>query len=239
MLRLIMSEYDVVKGLRVVRERVRAASQKRAPELQKVQPRLVAVSKTKPKDLILTAYEHGQRNFGENYVQELVDKGHDTEIIDKCSEIKWHFIGHLQRNKVSKVVSVPGLYLVETVDTDKLATALDVAWTKQKGQGARLKVMAQINTSGEDEKNGCALEEATQLVKHILDKCPSLELIGLMTIGKFGHDLSQGPNPDFICLKKVQGEVCQALGIGIDNLELSMGMSDDFEHAIVTNDLEE
>lgn len=48
------------------------------------------------------------------------------------------------------------------------------------------------------EKNGCALQEATQLVKHILDKCPSLELIGLMTIGKFGHDLSQGPNPDFI-----------------------------------------
>jgi hypothetical protein len=72
------------------------------------------------------------------------------QIIEKCSEIKWHFIGHLQRNKVSKVVSVPGLYLVETVDTVKLATALDSAWTKQKGQGTKLRVMAQINTSGED-----------------------------------------------------------------------------------------
>lgn len=72
------------------------------------------------------------------------------QIIEKCSEIKWHFIGHLQRNKVNKVVSVPGLYLVETVDTDTLATALDAAWTKQRGQGAKLKVMAQINTSEED-----------------------------------------------------------------------------------------
>lgn len=232
MRRVIMSEIDVGNSLRIVRERMLAACQKRSPELQSVQPRLVAVSKTKPKALILAAYEHGQRHFGENYVHELVEKGHDTEIVEKCSEIKWHFIGHLQRNKVNKALSVPGLCMVETVDTDKLATALDAAWAKLKGQGAKLKVMAQINTSGEDEKNGCTPEDAIHLVKHILEKCPNLELVGLMTIGKFGHDLSQGPNPDFICLKKVRDEVCQALGISCDKLELSMGMSDDFEHAI-------
>jgi len=227
-----MSEIDVVKGLRSVRERIQAASKNRGPELQEVQPRLVAVSKTKPKELIIKAYEHGQRNFGENYVQELVEKGQDAEIIEKCSDIKWHFIGRLQRNKLSRVLSIPGLYLVETVDSDKLATALDTAWVKQKGQSTKLKVMAQINTSGEEEKNGCTPEEAIPLVQHIVDKCPNLELIGLMTIGKFGYDLSKGPNPDFICLKNVRDEVCQALGIGSSRLELSMGMSDDFEHAI-------
>lgn len=71
------------------------------------------------------------------------------QIIEKCTDVKWHFIGHLQRNKMNKVVSVPGLYLVETVDSDKIATALDTAWVKQKGQSTKLKVMAQINTSGE------------------------------------------------------------------------------------------
>lgn len=72
------------------------------------------------------------------------------QIIEKCSDIKWHFIGRLQRNKLSRVLSIPGLYLVETVDSDKLATALDTAWVKQKGQSTKLKVMAQINTSGEE-----------------------------------------------------------------------------------------
>ncbi|PSN50545.1 Proline synthase co-transcribed bacterial protein [Blattella germanica] len=231
MLRTIMSEVDVVKGLRCVLERVQVASQKRSLELQKVQPRLVAVSKTKPKENIIAAYEAGQRHFGENYVQELVDKGHDAEILQKCSDIKWHFIGHLQRNKVNKIVAIPGIYLVETVDSDKLASALDSAWAKQ-GQTRKLNVMLQVNTSGEDAKSGCPLENVPDLAKHIREKCSNLELVGLMTIGKFGYDLSQGPNPDFICLKEARDKVCQALGIECDKLELSMGMSDDFEHAI-------
>ncbi|XP_069693531.1 pyridoxal phosphate homeostasis protein isoform X2 [Periplaneta americana] len=225
-----MSEADAVKGLlRSVRDRIHAASQKRAPN---VQPRLVAVSKTKPKELIIAAYEGGQKNFGENYVQELVEKGHNPEILEKCSDIKWHFIGHLQRNKVNKVVSVPGLFMVETVDSDKLATALDTAWEKLEGKDYKLNVMAQVNTSGEEGKNGCNPNEATRLVKHIIDNCPNLTLIGLMTIGKFGYDLSLGPNPDFICLRQVRDEVCKNLSIDYDKLELSMGMSDDFEHAI-------
>jgi len=64
---------------------------------------LVAVSKTKPVEMILDAYSVGQRHFGENYVQELVDKGSSKEILENCNDIKWHFIGHLQRNKINKV----------------------------------------------------------------------------------------------------------------------------------------
>lgn len=66
-------------------------------------PTLVAVSKTKPPIQIVEAYSVGQRHFGENYVQELVEKGSDLEILEKCPDIKWHFIGHLQRNKINKV----------------------------------------------------------------------------------------------------------------------------------------
>lgn len=229
--RVIMSEIDVVKGLKVVCDRIQKAAQKRPEEFQKIQPRLVAVSKTKPKELIIAAYNSGQRHFGENYVQELVDKGNDPEILQKCSEIRWHYIGHLQRNKVNKILSVPGIYLVETVDTDKLATTLDAVWKKiQRPQ--KLKVMVQVNTSGEEGKNGCPPEETTQIVKHVLNSCQNLELVGLMTIGKFGFDLSQGPNPDFICLKNVRSTVCEALDLNSETVELSMGMSDDFEHAI-------
>lgn len=64
---------------------------------------LVAVSKTKPAELILEAYETGQRDFGENYVQELKEKGANAVIMEKCKEIRWHFIGHLQRKNVNKV----------------------------------------------------------------------------------------------------------------------------------------
>lgn len=66
-------------------------------------PRLVAVSKTKPAEDVVEAYEAGQRHFGENYVQELVEKASHPAILEKCKDIKWHFIGHLQTNKIQKV----------------------------------------------------------------------------------------------------------------------------------------
>lgn len=111
-------------------------------------PRLVAVSKTKPPNLIIDAYESGQQHFGENYVNELVDKANHPDI--KIKDIKWHFIGHLQRNKVNKVLAVPNLYMVETVDTEKLASTIDSAWQKyKKHDDSQLKIMVQVNTSGE------------------------------------------------------------------------------------------
>ena len=84
--------------------------------------RLVAVSKTKPKDLLIQAYEAGQRHFGENYVQELVEKSHDQEMLTKCPEIRWHFIGNCQTNKVKSLVSCPNLVVIETITSTKLAT---------------------------------------------------------------------------------------------------------------------
>lgn len=138
-----------------------------------IEPRLVAVSKTKPIEHIIGIYQQGQRHFGENYVQELIAKSSDVgvgilvviefvfkkfsiilifelfmKILEKCQDIKWHFIGHIQTNKVSKVLIAPGLHVIETIDSQKLASAVNDGW-KKLNKESRLKIMVQVNTSNE------------------------------------------------------------------------------------------
>ncbi|XP_060106934.1 pyridoxal phosphate homeostasis protein [Heteronotia binoei] len=218
-------------ALRTVKERVQQAAARRPQCLPAVQPRLVAVSKTKPAEMVIEAYKHGQRSFGENYVQELLEKASDSKILSSCPEIKWHFIGHLQKSNVNKLIAVPNLFMLETVDSVKLADRVNSSWQK-KGSSEKLKIMVQVNTSGEDSKHGLPPGETVTTVAHIIQKCPSLEFVGLMTIGSFGHDLSKGPNPDFQMLISLRQEVCEKLRIPIEKVELSMGMSTDFQHAI-------
>ncbi|XP_020012410.1 pyridoxal phosphate homeostasis protein isoform X2 [Castor canadensis] len=225
------AELGVGFALRAVNERVQQAVARRPRDLPAIQPRLVAVSKTKPADMVMEAYGHGQRTFGENYVQELLEKASNPKILSSCPEIKWHFIGHLQKQNVNKLMAVPNLFMLETVDSVKLADKVNSSWQK-KGSPERLKVMIQINTSGENSKHGLPPSETIATVEHINAKCPSLEFVGLMTIGSFGHDLSQGPNPDFQVLLSLREELCRKLGIPTDQVELSMGMSGDFQHAI-------
>lgn len=99
---------------------------------------------------ILAAYETGQRHFGENYVSELTEKASHPQILERCKDIKWHFIGNLQRNKVNKVLGVPNLYVVETVDNDRIASALNNSWERfRKNDDKRLNIMVQVNTSQE------------------------------------------------------------------------------------------
>uniref|UniRef100_A0A8C6JK54 Pyridoxal phosphate homeostasis protein n=1 Tax=Melopsittacus undulatus TaxID=13146 RepID=A0A8C6JK54_MELUD len=218
-------------ALRAVIERVQQAAARRPQGLPAVQPRLVAVSKTKPAEMVIEAYGHGQRSFGENYVQELLEKASDSRILSSCPDIKWHFIGHLQKTNVNKLMAVPNLFMLETVDSVKLADRVNSSWQK-KGSPQRLKVMVQVNTSGEDSKHGLPPGDTTAAVEHIINKCPNLEFVGLMTIGSVGHDLSKGPNPDFQMLLSLRKEVCEKLSLPIEKVELSMGMSTDFQHAI-------
>ncbi|XP_072512659.1 pyridoxal phosphate homeostasis protein isoform X2 [Salminus brasiliensis] len=220
MWKLVMSE-EVGKKVQAVVDRVNQAVTRRPKTLPCVAPRLVAVSKTKPPDMVLEAYKHGQRNFGENY------------ILSSCPEIKWHFIGHLQRNSVNKLLGVSNLYMVETIDSVKLADRVNSSWQKLRGSNARrLKIMVQINTSGEESKHGLPPDETINTIKHIVSQCPSLDFAGLMTIGRYGYDLSNGPNPDFQMLLKCREQVCESLKLSVEQVELSMGMSTDFEHAI-------
>ncbi|XP_071561204.1 pyridoxal phosphate homeostasis protein-like [Temnothorax nylanderi] len=224
---------EVAVNLKSVCDKISYAAAKRAPEYQYYEPRLVAVSKLQSTGSIVSAYEAGQRHFGENYVNELVEKACSPLILEKCREIQWHFIGTLQRNKVNKVLSIPNLYVVESVNSDKLANALNNSWPRfRKSDDSKLNVMVQVNTSQEEEKNGCNIAQVSTLVKYVVQNCPNLKFMGLMTIGMYGYDVANGPNPDFISLKKCREKVRDELGIDIKDIELSMGMSSDYEHAI-------
>eukprot|EP00276_Gloeochaete_wittrockiana_P006059 CAMPEP_0184650138 /NCGR_PEP_ID=MMETSP0308-20130426/7652_1 /TAXON_ID=38269 /ORGANISM="Gloeochaete witrockiana, Strain SAG 46.84" /LENGTH=262 /DNA_ID=CAMNT_0027083455 /DNA_START=1115 /DNA_END=1903 /DNA_ORIENTATION=+ len=188
-----------------------------------IPPRLVAVSKTKPAELVQAAYDKGQRHFGENYVQEIVAKAPELP-----SDIKWHFIGTLQSNKCKVLAGVPNLYMVETIYSQKQASAMEKAWAAASRPN-RLKVMVQINTSAEESKGGSAPEETVDVVRHIISSCPALEFAGLMTIGR----PDDSPHPaDFKLLCTLREEVCKQLGLTIDTVELSMGMSDDWKAAV-------
>lgn len=183
--------------------------------------------------MVVEAYRHGQRNFGENYVNELVDKASDPLILESCPEIKWHFIGHLQKKNVNKLLSAPNLFIVETVDSANLADKLNSSWERIRGASTqKLKVMVQLNTSGEHSKHGLPPAETVDTVKHIVYQCTALHFLGLMTIGRYGYDLTLGPNPDFQMLISRRQEVCDSLKLPLQEVELSMGMSTDFEHAI-------
>ena len=142
------------------------------------QVQLVAVSKTKSVELIQEAYDEGQRHFGENYVQELEDK-----IPKLPKDIKWHFIGKLQSNKVNKVVC-PQLYCIETIDSCKLAKKVDNNCATKEIDG--LNVYVQVKTSEEDAKGGVEGEEMLELIRFILEDCKNLKLKGIMTIGYAG-----------------------------------------------------
>lgn len=190
---------------------------------------MVAVSKTKPLAAVLEAYAAGQRDFGENYVQELVDKAPQAP-----ADVRWHFIGHLQSNKAKMLLEgVPNLAVVETVDSEKLAKKLDRVRADIQNHAdapARpLDIFLQVNTSGEESKSGVEPSEVAALAAAVRDGCPHLRVAGLMTIGM--PDYSSRPE-NFECLRACRKEVAQTLGVPEDALELSMGMSGDFEAAI-------
>lgn len=181
--------------------------------------RLVAVSKLKPASDIKQAFENGQKHFGENYVSELTDK---CSVLP--SEIRWHFIGHLQSNKVNRLISAcPNLYMIETVDSIKLANKIDAA-VKASGRTDKLKVLLEVKTSREESKSGLQPRDVTALVLHISQNCPHLEFDGLMTIADPAD--TQG---SFKRLVEVRGAI---LGTGAQVNTMSMGMSGDYEEAI-------
>lgn len=225
------TEIDVGKAITSVLARVQIACAERSPELPQITPRLVAVSKTKPASLVQEAYRCGQRHFGENYVQEIVDKSQDASLLESCTDIRWHFIGRLQSNKVKKLLGVHNLYMVETVASKKLAKEVNKHWEKT-GKEERLKVMVQVNTSAEENKGGIDPPDCASVVDYVRNECPHLELVGIMTIGAYDYDLSKGPNPDFQSLIKCRDDVSEKCVLPKESIELSMGMSGDFEHAI-------
>ncbi|KAA6412719.1 MAG: family pyridoxal phosphate enzyme [Lasallia pustulata] len=201
--------------------------------------RLVAVSKLKPANDILALHNspHSLTHFGENYQQELQEK---ASILPRT--VKWHFIGALQTNKCRPLSeNIPNLWCVESVDTSKKADQLEkgrhnLCEREHEYADIPLNIFVQVNTSGEAEKSGVEPgEDATALCRHIKEKCPHLKLQGVMTIGAIARSKAtteETENEDFIRLREVRDKIADDLGISFKELELSMGMSEDFESAI-------
>lgn len=215
------AESAAAQALRNVLHRVSQAALRSGRPAPQV--RVVAVSKTKPSSMIRELYDASHRHFGENYVQELLDKA--PELPD---DIKWHFIGHLQSNKAKALLAgVPNLFMVEGVDNAKVANNLDRAIAAL--ERPPLKVLVQVNTSAEESKYGVEPSECLELAKHVKLRCPNLKFSGLMTIGML--DYSSRPE-NFRTLVDCRARISKELEIPEDELELSMGMSGDFEQAI-------
>ncbi|KAH7928296.1 hypothetical protein BV22DRAFT_1059376 [Leucogyrophana mollusca] len=240
---------ELREALVAIKDQVNQAASGRAATL-------LAVSKFKPASDIRVLYDNDHRDFGENYVDQLVEKAKELP-----SDIRWHFIGAIQ-SKWKDLARIPNIYAIQTVTSVKAATKLNEFLPAERT--TPLNVLLQVNTSGEDVKAGLAplasTEEApastlAQLAVHIVTKCPRLRLQGIMTIGSLTESLrADGLNADFETLKQtgaVLELVIRAQGKCADGsfegghgdtqvhpwgqdgrLLLSMGMSNDYVTAL-------
>lgn len=206
---------EINKRFEVVQQRIRDAEIKAGRQPHAV--RLIAVSKTQPAEAIREAYALGQRDFGENYLQEALAK---QELLKDLGDIVWHFIGPIQSNKTRLIAE--NFDWVHAVDRAKTAERLD---QQRPLDLLPLNVCIQVNVSEENSKSGVDLLELPKLA-HQISTLERLCLRGLMAIPAPIDPSDLDPGKPFRCLR----EAAQTLPIPIDSL--SMGMSDDLEWAI-------
>lgn len=187
--------------------------------------KILAVSKTFPLSKVLEAYEIGIRDFGENYAQELKNK-YDELDKPKYNDINWHFIGHLQSNKVKYIAEF--VDTIHSVDSLKLAKEISKQSLSKRKSDNPIKIMVQVHTSNEESKSGINESELIDTIKEII-QLDGIKLIGLMTITTL-TDEPKDRIPEFILLKQLLIKINKELNLNLN--ELSMGMSDDFEFAI-------
>ena len=208
----------IKENLQNVKERIRAAAQRsnRNPE----DITLIAVSKTKPVEMLKEVYDEGIREFGENKVQELNQK---YEVLPK--DIHWHMIGHLQRNKVKSVISQA--CLIHSVDSYRLAEQISKEAQKT---GITVHVLLEINIACEETKFGFMADEAEEMLVKIA-KLPNIFVKGLMTSAPI-TDNPEDNRQYFRALKQLCVDL-KAKNIDNTDMEfLSMGMTGDFEVAV-------
>jgi hypothetical protein len=209
---------SIADNLLTIREKIRAAAERAGRDSACV--RLVAVSKTQPADAIAAAREAGQGLFGENYVQEFLDKSRQLP-----GGIEWHFIGSLQSNKVKYIAGL--VSVIHSVDRISLAREIDRQWEKA---GTTCDILLQVNISGEETKSGTTAAGVIELAREAA-ALPHLRIRGLMTMPPF-FDEPERARPYFRELRRL-AQVIEAEKIpGVSMDELSMGMSGDFEVAI-------
>ena len=215
---MVINVKDILENMNRVESRIDSACKRSGRDRQGVT--LIAVSKTKPISMLMEAYDCGCRHFGENKVQELVEK---YERMPK--DIKWHMIGHLQRNKVKYIIDKA--YLIHGVDSLKLAEEISKEALKK---GVTAHILIEVNLAGEETKFGVSAAEAEDLVRKI-SLLPSIQTEGLMIIAPYVENPEKN-RQYFVGLHQLSVDISEK---NIDNVNmnvLSMGMTGDYEVAV-------
>lgn len=208
----------VVENYKEVLENVKKAALKAGRDPKDIT--VLAVSKTKPNEMIEELYNEGVREFGENYVQELATK---METLPK--DIHWHMIGHLQRNKIKYIIE--NVKMIHSVDSLRLAKAISDEAVKK---GVNMDILLEVNVALEENKFGFKVEEVEEAVKEIV-KLPNICVKGLMTSAPYVSDAEEN-RQYFKRLNKLLVDINDK---NIDNVSmsvLSMGMTNDYLVAI-------
>ena len=208
----------VSENLDHIEERICAACERAGRDRRSVT--LICVTKTKPLEMLQEAYEKGQRDFGENKVQEICRKKPELE-----PDIRWHMIGHLQRNKVRQLMGQT--VMIHSVDSLRLAETISAEAEKA---GLVMPVLIEVNAAQEESKFGVSIEETEELVRAI-SALRGVHIEGLMTIAPYTDD-PESNRGYFARLRELAVDIGQKC---IDNVSmgvLSMGMTGDFEVAI-------
>lgn len=208
----------IKENIKVVEDNIKAACGRSGRTVEDVT--LIAVSKTKPVPMLQEAYDYGCRHFGENKVQELVEKYDELP-----KDIRWHMIGHLQRNKVKYIVDK--VYLIHSVDSLRLAEEISKEAVKKN---VTVSILVEVNVADEESKFGTTCEEVNQLVEEIA-KLPNIIIKGLMTIAPYVENAEEN-RQYFEKLRQIYVDIKSK---NIDNVYmevLSMGMTGDYEVAV-------
>lgn len=208
----------VKENLEEVERRIQAACDRAGRDRSEVT--LIAVSKTKPVPMLQEAYDTGIREFGENKVQEMMDK---YDVLP--SDIHWHMIGHLQRNKVKYLMGKS--YLIHSVDSLRLAQEISAQSVKHN---VTTDILIEVNIADEETKFGTTSQDAVTLVEEA-SKLPNIHICGLMTIAPF----VENPEDNRIYFRQIKELSVDIEAKKIDNVDmriLSMGMTGDYEVAI-------
>ncbi len=183
------------------------------------QTKLLVVTKKRSIEDIMSIYNEGHRDFGENYVPELIEK---SEKLPK--DINWHLIGHLQSNKCKKVLQIKNLKTIESIDSLKLAEELE----KECGKIDRtIDILLQVNIGKEETKSGILPDNLVSLFTEVHSKMKMVKPVGIMSLGNIGN------LDEFKEMYKFREEICEKLDIDKNQFILSFGTSDDYEAAIL------
>lgn len=213
-----MSQTDIKMNYVQVLHNIKNACDKAGRNKEDVT--LIAVSKTKPVEMLQEVYDAGCRDFGENKVQEIMDK------YDKLpSDIRWHMIGHLQTNKVKYIVDK--VYMIHSVDSMKLAKEISKEALKKN---VTVKILLEVNVAKEESKFGMMSEEVKNFYKEVID-LPGLEVCGLMTIAPYVENAEEN-RQYFVNLKQLVVDIADEKTDNKSIGELSMGMTGDYEVAV-------